>query len=72
MLTREQKLKLLSEAEMAYHRLATGVMVKVFVDQNGERVEYASGSLGQLQKYIALLKLELGIGGGLGPLNVYM
>lgn len=61
----------LAEAEAAYHRLMMGGQAKVFVDQNGERVEYNAGSATQLSKYISELKRLLGISSA-GPLNVWM
>jgi len=64
--------KRLEDAENAYHSLMTGRSLKVFVDQNGERMEYSTGSALQLSKYIAELKRQLGIGAGAGPLNVWM
>ena len=62
----------LRDAEKKYHALMTGSQVKVFVDQNGERMEYNAASALQLGKYIAELKRQLGIGGASGPLNVWM
>ena len=32
----------LAEAEKVYHELMLGLSVRVFVDQNGERVEYTA------------------------------
>jgi hypothetical protein len=46
----------LTEARAAYHQLATGTMARVFVDQNGERVEFAAANAGRLYQYI--LELE--------------
>lgn len=62
----------LKQAEDAYHSLMMGRQMKVFVDQNGERVEYSSATALQLSKYIAELKRQLGIGIVSGPLNVWM
>jgi len=64
--------KWLAEAEKSYHMLATGMQAKVFVDQNGERIEYNSASLAQLAKYINELKRQLGLLTVTGPLNVWM
>lgn len=61
----------LAEAEGAYHSIMTGGGVKVVVDQNGERVEYQQANVQRLSAYIAWLKGQLGIGSGLGPLNVW-
>jgi len=60
----------LREAETAYHQLNMGLRAKVFVDQNGERVEYEGSSRGQLLAYINDLKRQLGMGGILGPSTV--
>lgn len=65
-------MKRLEEAEASYHALMTGGQTRVFVDQNGERVEYNTGSALQLSKYIAELKRQLGLGVPAGPLNVWM
>jgi hypothetical protein len=62
----------LLDAETKYHALMTGSQLKVFVDQNGERMEYNSASALQLSKYISELKRQLGIGAASGPLNVWM
>jgi len=51
--------------------LVTGGGVKVFVDQNGERIEYNTGSIRGLTSYIASLRQLLGIGTPLGPLNIW-
>ena len=61
----------LLEAELAYHRLQTGQMPKVVVDQNGERVEFNAGNSTKLQAYIAELKFALGgVGQRVGPARV--
>ena len=57
--------KRLKEAESAYHELMLGQVARVFVDQNGERVEYAAANAERLRAYIASLKVDLGI-----PLNI--
>lgn len=49
------KVKIL-EAETQYHSLMTGTMARVFVDQNGERVEFVAANRGELYRYIAYLK----------------
>lgn len=69
--SRDEIKALLAEARDAYHRLAIGGAVKVFVDQNGERIEYSSVSIGSLQKYITMLENELR-GCPAGPLEVWM
>jgi hypothetical protein len=57
LLTAEQKLK---QAETAYHRLMTGTSVRVYVDQNGERMEYTAMNKGDLFVYIQQLRSEVG------------
>ena len=49
----------LTESEAAYHRLQIGEAAIVFVDQNGERVEYTRASAPRLAAYIADLKREI-------------
>lgn len=49
----------LAEAEAALHRLITGQMVRVVVDQNGERVEFTMTNIERLRAYIAELKALL-------------
>lgn len=61
----------LDRAEEAYDRLMTGSSARVFVDQNGERIEYSVATKGNLSSYIASLQRQLGIGAS-GPLNVWM
>lgn len=62
----------LREAENAYQRLVTGQAPKVFVDQNGERIEYNNASLPRLFAYITYLKQMISETGTPGPLNVWM
>ena len=58
----------LTEAEAQLHKLNMGLQAKVFVDQNGERIEYNAATRGQLVAYIADLKRQLGIAGTIiGP-----
>lgn len=47
---------LLLEAREAYHALNTGTLARVFVDQNGERVEYNSTNRQALANYIRELE----------------
>lgn len=49
----------LAEAENAYHQLMTGQSVRVFVDQNGERVEYSAANKQSLINYIAQLRSSI-------------
>lgn len=54
-------LERLEAAEDAQHGLIVGTRAKVFVDQNGERVEFDSMSATAIAKYIFTLKLQLGL-----------
>lgn len=62
----------LDNAEYQYDLLMTGQAARVFVDQNGERIEYVQASANRLSAYINDLKRQLGLGGGMGPLNVWI
>jgi len=63
----------LAEAEQSLHELMIGQQARVFVDQNGERVEYSMASADRLRAYIASLKQLLGLRTGIaGPLNFWM
>lgn len=62
----------LQEAEEAYHSLTIGGSARVFVDQNGERVEFVSARSAQLKAYIADLRIKLGLDLGVtGPMKVW-
>lgn len=50
----------LDAAEDALHQMIVGGATRVFVDQNGERVEYSVPSIPRLKGYIMELKIELG------------
>lgn len=75
-LTTEQRATLeqrLSEAETALHELALGNKARVFVDQNGERVEFAMTSMDRLRAYVLNLKVQLGQPTGVsGPMTPWM
>ena len=43
---------LLQQAKDAKHKLVTGQLARVFMDQNGERVEYNVTNITALDKYI--------------------
>lgn len=49
----------LKEAEQAYHDLNIGNATRVFVDQNGERVEFKVANKSELAAYIRELKGKL-------------
>lgn len=71
MATTEELQTWLTQAETAYHDLLTGKVAKVFVDQNGERVEFAATSAPRLAAYIQELKRQLGTLTTSGPMRVY-
>lgn len=48
-----------------------GELARVFVDQNGERVEYVAANAARLAAYIADLKRQLGTETP-GPLRVFL
>lgn len=50
----------LTEAQSAYHQLATGQMVASFTDQNGERVTFSKADMAKLAGYIADIVALLG------------
>lgn len=63
----------LAEAEQAYHDFRMGGAVRVFVDQNQERIEYAASNINGLRSYILELKGLLGLSSGIvGPLQAWM
>lgn len=61
----------LTEARAAYHKLMTGGAVRVFVDQNGERVEYVQADADKLAAYIERLAKLLEPCTVTGPLRVW-
>jgi hypothetical protein len=61
----------LADAQSAYHDLITGRQARVFVDQNGERIEYSPASQAKLSAYIEELKRQVN-GQGNGPMRVYL
>ena len=65
----------LAAAQAALHDLLLGQSARVFVDQNGERVEYTPANRGALQAYVQQLKMEVaGVSSAvtpLGPMGVY-
>ena len=50
----------LTQAEAAWHELQLGQSARVFVDQNGERVEYSMANSTRLRAYILDLRKALG------------
>lgn len=60
----------LTEAQNAFHSLQIGGAVRLYVDQNGERVQYTGNNTNDLRAYIISLKIALGLPTGLsGPLK---
>lgn len=55
---------LLAEAEKAYHDLMVGNKASVYVDQNGERVEFTRVDADKLLIYIQNLRSRIGGGSG--------
>lgn len=51
--------ELLAQARQAKHDLVTGKLARVFMDQNGERVEFNKTSLADLDAYIRQLETAL-------------
>ncbi len=51
--------QLLEQARDARHKLVTGQLARVFMDQNGERVEFNKTTIGDLESYIRQLELQL-------------
>lgn len=62
----------LTEAEDALHKLLIGNSARVYVDQNGERVEYNAANAARLRAYIMELKIALGNKSVPGPMRVGM
>lgn len=63
----------LKEAEQAYHQLRIGAKARTFVDQNGERVEFAVANADRLRAYIMEMKAQLGLPTGIiGPAQPWM
>lgn len=49
----------LDDAKSQYHLLVTGQKARVYVDQNGERVEYTSTTAARLSAYISSLESKI-------------
>ena len=62
----------LDQAEDALHQKLMDGSARVFVDQNGERVEYSVPSIPRLQGYILSLKSQLGQDINVNPLSPRM
>jgi len=69
MATTEQRL---IEAENALHALITGELIASVTVPGGRTNQYTPANIGELRKYIAELKRELGkTGGYLGPIEFF-
>jgi len=66
----------LIDAKAQYHLLVTGQAAKVFVDQNGERVEYVAANRASLLTYINGLAAQISEANGtplpVGPMRILM
>ncbi len=62
----------LDEAKAQYHLLVTGQVARVFVDQNGERIEYVAANAGRLAAYIDRLERQVAGTVNKGPMRVWM
>lgn len=62
----------LDAANTAYHDLMTGKAVRVFVDQNGERIEYATANASKLKLYISDLERQVAGVDVSGPMRVLL
>ena len=63
----------LADAKSAFHELLVGRSARVFVDQNGERIEYTAANREFLAKYIQELEAQI-VGRNIhsgGPLRAY-
>lgn len=49
----------IADARKQYHLLLTGQAAVVYVDQNGERIEFRPASAGKLAEYIRDLERQL-------------
>ena len=63
--------EMLADAKAQLHLLMTGQMAQVYVDQNGERVEYTRANRADLAKYVDRLANEIN-GTKPGPMRVLM
>jgi hypothetical protein len=62
----------LTEAENALHLLTLGGQPRVYVDANGERIEYTAANASRLRAYIMELRVKLGKMTVQGPMRVGM
>ena len=67
----------LADAKAQYHLLVTGQSVRVFIDQNGEQVQYVAAKASDLMLYINKLQGQFDVVAGgtpavSGPMRVFM
>lgn len=62
----------LTAAEAALHDLLIGAAVRVYVDQNGERIEYTTANRAKLYQYIDELKMLITPPTAMGPMRIYL
>ncbi len=61
----------LDDAKAQLHLLLTGQQARVFVDQNGERIEYTAANRAALQRYVHQLETQIASKRP-GPMQVLM
>jgi hypothetical protein len=57
-------------ARAKYFEMISGQTVRVFVDQNGERVEYKAGDIDKLASYIRQLEFKVDPTSQAGPMGI--
>lgn len=62
----------LDDAKAQYHLLVTGQQARVYVDQNGERVEYTAANRASLLAYIERLERQIAATKNPGPMRIVM
>ncbi len=61
----------LDDARATLHEWHMGRTARTYVDQNGERVEYAVGGLAKLRQYIEELERQISGANPQGPMKVW-
>ena len=72
MATQEQIQQRIDDAKEQLHKVATGRQARVYVDQNGERVEYTAANVTRLEAYINGLEMSLKSRRVIGPMRVWL
>jgi len=62
----------LADAKAQYHLLVTGQAAKVYVDQNGERIEYVAANAAKLLAYIQRLEAQIAGAPPQGPMRTWL